>query len=92
MKKKLAIVILAIAIVALWVTPAFAAKGVITDVNPSGITTVNQDGADGGTTNPSGSNPGDNAGGHASENATGVDPTEQGINGGASDCPAAGTC
>ena len=39
MKKRLAIVILAITITALWVTPALAAKGVITDVNPSGIGT-----------------------------------------------------
>ena len=40
MKKKLAIVILAIIIVALWVTPAFAAQGQITEVNPSGIGTA----------------------------------------------------
>ena len=39
MKKKLAIVILAITIAALWVTPAFAAQGVITEVNPSGVGT-----------------------------------------------------
>ena len=40
MKKKLAILILAVAIVALWVTPAFAAQGQITEVNPSGTGTV----------------------------------------------------
>ncbi len=40
MKKKLAIVIVAIAIAALSVTPVFAAKGVITEVNPSGRITV----------------------------------------------------
>lgn len=34
MKKKLAI-----ALAALWVTPALAAKGVITEVNPSGVGT-----------------------------------------------------
>ena len=40
MKKKLVIVIVVIAIAALSVTPAFAAKGVITEVNPSGRITV----------------------------------------------------
>lgn len=41
MKKKLAIVILAITIAALSLTPAFAAQGQITEVNPSGIGSVN---------------------------------------------------
>ena len=41
MKKKLSIVILAIAVAALWVAPAFAAQGQITEVNPSGIGTTN---------------------------------------------------
>ena len=30
-----------VALAALWVTPAFAAKGVITEVNPSGIGVAN---------------------------------------------------
>ncbi len=42
MKKKLAIVVLAITILALWLTPAFAAQGQITEVNPSGLTTANE--------------------------------------------------
>ena len=40
MKNKLAIVFLILTIAALWVTPAFAAQGQITEVNPSGIGTV----------------------------------------------------
>ena len=40
MKRKLAIFILTIAILALWVTPALGAKGVITEVNPSGRISV----------------------------------------------------
>ena len=58
MKKKLAIVILVITIMALWVTPALAAQGTITEVSPSGIGTAN---------NP----PNDNGEGHASDNADG---------------------
>ena len=64
MKKKLAIVIVAIAIAALWVTPALAAQGVITEVNPSGVNTVNQ------SENPGGNEPGENSAGNANGNAT----------------------
>ncbi len=42
--------------VALWVTPALAAQGTITEVNPSGIGTANDNGKD-------------HAGDHANENA-----------------------
>ena len=42
MKRKFGIVILVMAIVALWVTPAFAAQGQITEVNPSGIVTTDR--------------------------------------------------
>ena len=43
MKKKLAmIVFLVIALAALWVTPAFAAQGTITEVNPSGLQVANE--------------------------------------------------
>ena len=51
MKKKLAIVILAITIAALWVTPAFAAQGTITEVNPSGIGTAHNPPNDNGEEN-----------------------------------------
>ena len=40
MKNKLVTVILTLTIVALWATPAFAAQGQITEVNPSGTGTV----------------------------------------------------
>jgi len=97
MKKRLAIVILAITITALWVTPALAAKGVITDVNPSGIGSANQD------NNPSGNSPGEqgagNANGNAANDASGnnsaisdgltIDPSQQG-KGGATECPTVG--
>jgi hypothetical protein len=73
MRKTLALVILVIAIAALSVTPAFAAKGVITEVNPSGINTVDQE------NNPTGNDPGQqgsgqngNAGeGHANRDGNG---------------------
>ena len=42
LKRKLGIVILVLAIVALWVTPAFAAQGQITEVNPSGVITTDR--------------------------------------------------
>ena len=40
MKKKLVFVVAIIIILALWVTPVFAAQGQITEVNPSGTNTV----------------------------------------------------
>ena len=40
MKKKLSIAVLVLTILALWVTPTFAAQGQITEVNPSGTNTV----------------------------------------------------
>lgn len=42
MKRKLALVISLIAIMALWVTPALAAQGQITEVNPSGLSVANE--------------------------------------------------
>ena len=63
MTKKLAIVILAITIAVLWVTPAFAAQGQITEVNPSGVNTVNQ------ANDTGGNDPVENSGEHANENA-----------------------
>ena len=40
MNKKLVLVVAIVTIMALWMTPAFAAQGQITEVNPSGINTV----------------------------------------------------
>lgn len=40
MKKKLVLVVAVVTILALWMTPAFAAQGQITEVNPSGTNTV----------------------------------------------------
>jgi hypothetical protein len=40
MKKTLAVVLISLMVLAVWVTPAFAAQGQITEVNPSGIGTV----------------------------------------------------
>ena len=63
MRKKLALIFVALAIAALWVTPAFAAQGQITEVNPSGVNTVNQ------TDPPTGSDPGQKGAGNANGNA-----------------------
>ena len=40
MKKKQVFVVAIVTILALWMTPVFAAQGQITEVNPSGIDTV----------------------------------------------------
>ena len=47
MKKTLSVVLITLMVLALWVTPVFAAKGQITEVNPSGIgTTLTTDDGD----------------------------------------------
>ncbi len=88
MKKRLAIVIIAIAITALWVTPAFAAQGVITEVNPSGIGSVNQEGS-----NPSGNEPGEQGAGNANDNAANdASGDHSALDDGAGSCPVTNGC